>query len=306
MTARPQIKVKAARFLLALVLLLPLCGTLPACAAAGNSAALNTRDRAHGYLGVEFHDTTDEQIAVLNLKNQRGAEIVMVDHDGPAGKAGLQPHDIVLGIDGKMIANAEDLRRRIRESAPGRVIRLSVNRFGQALTLTARLANREEVERDAWSKHLSVPEPQNAGDRPEGFVIERYTMEAVPAPAPATKAHSQSFISSVLRTAPYTGASLETMEPQLATFFGAPENSGLLVHAVDANSPAALAGLRAGDIVLRVDTTPVASTADWTKGLRAAGGRPVHLTILREKREQTLTLMPELKKHSELLWPRIF
>jgi serine protease Do len=267
-----------------------------------------SHDRSHGYLGIEFHDTSDEQVSSLHLQGPRGAEIVMVDHDGPAGKAGLQPHDVVLQIDGRNIETAEDLHRQIRDSAPGKLISLSIVRAGRALTVTAKLANREELERNAWQQHMTVPEPSfSSDDSADPKSSSRsFTGNSPSVPSARSSGRTQSFIGTVLRTGPYTGATLESMEPQLAGFFGAPPNTGLLVHGVDANSPASFAGLRAGDVVLRMDAASVSTPSDWMKRVRAGKGRPVSLTILRDKREQTLTLMPDAKKHSLLEWPRIF
>jgi serine protease Do len=270
-------------------------------AAAASAPHAGAKEHSHGYLGIGFQDTSDEQVAALHLQGPRGAEIMVVDHDGPAGQAGLQPHDVVLQVDGQNIGNSEDLSRRIRESMPGRVISLSIMRLGRALTLTAKLADQKELERNAWQQHLTEPPPD---DEVANVLIQRYTVEPVPAPKPPS--HTQNFIGTVLRTGPYTGAILGTMTPQLAGFFGAPPKSGLLVQGVEMNSPAAFAGLRAGDVVLRVDSLVVSSTSEWTKRLRASNGRAVNLIILRDKHEQSLTMQPDLKRHSLLEWPKLF
>jgi serine protease Do len=272
--------------------------------AAVASPHAGSKDRTHGYLGIVMIDTSDEQIAALHLQGPRGAEIVMVDHDGPAGKAGLRPHDVVVQMDGQNIDTAGDLNRRLRDSAPGRVVTLSIMRLGgPALTLTAKLADQKELERNAWQQHFTVPEPP-ADNSSENVVVESYTIETAPAPKPPS--HTQNFIGTVLRTGPYTGAQLGPMTPQLAGFFGAPPKTGLLVQGVDANSPAAFAGLRAGDVVLRVDSLVVSTTSEWTKRLKASSGKAVNLTILRDKHEQSLTMQPDLKRHSMLEWPNLF
>ncbi len=97
----------------------------------------------------------------------------------------------------------------------------------------------------------------------------------------------------------YTGATVETMGPQLAEFFGV-QGAGVLVHSVDVNSPAASAGLRAGDVVLRANSVMMSTSGEWTKIMHENQGKKVSVVVLRDKKEQTLTLIPDSKKRSSV------
>jgi S1-C subfamily serine protease len=240
-----------------------------------------------GYLGVGFHDAAG-----------RGVEIILVDHDGPAGKAGLRPHDIVMSLNGQPTNNADALSRMIHEAEPGTVVILSYLRDGKTMSGSVRLADQAEVER-AVRARVATEAQVRESDPP---VSEFAPDPPAASPAPANKG----FFSTVLRSAPFTGLGLQTMEPQLAEFFGDSQGIGLLVQMVVPNSPAAVSGLRAGDVLLRADTVPLRTSSDWSKRLRSNPGQPIVLNVLRDKREITLTLTPETRHHSLLEWPQLF
>ncbi len=296
----------------------------PALAAhrAGRAVAAlrgSVNGRSQGYLGIKFHDMPDDQLKSLRLNKVRAVEVVMVDHDGPAGKAGLRPHDIIVSLNGQAIAGAEALRRMIHDAGAGVQIALSILRGGHSLTLNAQLGDREEVTRaamanlDANDPPPSPPSGPDAANPPALGFAEHGAAEAPPAnpaanalTAPATPPPGSGFLGHIVHGSIYTGAVLDTMEPQLAGFFGAPQGAGLLVHSVLPGSPAANAGLRAGDVVTRADQYPLRNTADWAKRLHAAKGRPISLSVLRDRREFTLTLQQDFKHHSLLEWPTLF
>ena len=253
---------------------------------------------SQGYFGVDVRDVSETTAG--NTHTPRGAEVLHVDHDAPAGKAGLREHDVVLSMNGQAIDGGDSLRRMLHESPPGRTLTLTIVRGGQQQTVSAQMSTREDVEREAWEHVYPDQEPvvsASPGDtqtahRGNGFFS---------APGRA----SRSFLGSMGSSA-YTGVMLETMAPQLAEFFGAQGKTGMLVRSVDANSPASVAGLHAGDVVVRVNMVGIASNGDWTRVVRDNKGRAISVVVLRERHEQTLMLIPNAKHRSSLLpdlWP---
>jgi serine protease Do len=262
----------------------------------------NVAHASQGYLGIDVRDIPDEHVASLHLREARGAEIIRVDHDGPAGKMGLRERDVVVQMNGISIDGEEQIRRLLRESAPGRTVMLVISRDGQQMTLTAQMADRSQVEKEAWEQHLVSPAgpqaPATGLPSEESFA----SLGSPSAPAPTSR-YSKSFIGTLLMSPSYTGAMLEVMGPQLAQFFGVEGRTGLLVRSVENNSPAAQAGMKAGDVVVHANTRTVATMSDWAKTIREAKGRPVSVIVLRDKQEKTLTLTPDGKKRSELELP---
>ena len=267
---------------------------------------------SQGYLGVDIRDVSDEQMGVLKLKESRGAEIIRVDHDGPAGKAGLREHDVILQMNGQVIEGEEQLRRILRETPSGRTVTLVISRDGQQQSLTAKMENREEVERLAWQQHMTVPEPngtsappaaQGGGTAAGSDPAPRGGMGFLPGGGPLIGARGGHGFMGTMLGLPYTGAVVEPMGTQLAEFFGVQSGTGLLVRSVEANSPAATAGLRAGDVVVKLNQVAVAGVGDWSKTVHENKGKPVPVTVIREKKEQTLTLTPDAKRRSGVEWP---
>ena len=254
------------------------------------------RGRApQGYLGINFRDVGEEQASALKLKDARGEEVILVDHDGPACKAGLREHDVLVQINGQPIEGEEPLRRVLREIAPGKWVTFIVSREGQPQTITIQLANRDTVGQEAWERHMTVPEPSgDLGPTSHGFFGGK--------PLTTADLPRHTVLGGTILSASYTGALLELMGPQLADFFGA--QSGLLVRAVDPNSPAGVAGMRAGDVVVKINALPVVSSADWVKTVHENRGRAVSVVVLRDKKEQVLTLTPDTKKRSSLAPPQ--
>jgi S1-C subfamily serine protease len=234
---------------------------------------------AQGYLGVNLSEVDTDRITALHLKDAHGAEVTLVDHDAPAGKSGLKVHDVILQLDGQPVENAEQLRHRLLDMPSGRTVSFLVNRDGAPLTINVQLCDREELEHKAWPRHKTVPEP--APPTRSGF-----SQTFVGRPSTAVTG----ILDTVMPKGLYVGAELNPVRTQLADYFGVSSGTGLLVENVDYQSPAARAGLKAGDVVVKVESQQMTSKGDWVKAIRNHRGHLVQVTVMRNKQEQVLTM----------------
>jgi serine protease Do len=219
---------------------------------------------SQGYLGVYLG----------TAKLPHAAEIIMLDHDAPASKAGLKVHDVILQLDGKPFDNLEQLRRRLHEMPAGRTINLLVSHDdGSRQTVTVQLCNRKILEQQAWSNHHSVQMPTNGSF---GFIDSRF--------------HGPAFLDNMIPKGLDMGADVKPVRTQLADYFGVTRGTGLLVENVDSPSAAEEAGLKAGDVVTRVESQPMATRNDWIKAMHNHRGQQVQITVMRNRQELALTM----------------
>jgi len=235
------------------------------------------------YLGVDITDVTAERLSALKLKDERGVEVTMVDQDAPAGKAGLKEHDVILTMNGSNVDSGAQLRRMIRETPPGRVVTFGVSRDGQPVTVKVQLADRRKSY--AWSSHG------------KDFKFE---MPPIP-PIPAMPEFDMPVSVVVVHSSMRSGLMVENLTPQLADFFGAKNGKGVLVRSVEKGSRAEKSGFRAGDVIVRVNDQTVHDTSDFSHAIRSNNSGTVTVGIIRDKKEQNLTLpLPERKDSGDL------
>jgi len=227
------------------------------------------------YMGVDIADVTAERLGALKLKEEHGAEVTMVDQDAPAGKAGLHEHDVILSLNGTPVDSAAQLRRMIKETPPGRVVSLGISRDGQAMTIKVQLADR----------HKSMSWDPKRPEMPE--MPKMPTMPDFDLPVSVVVVHSSA----------RSGLMVENISAQLGDFFGVKDGKGVLVRSVEKGSRGEKAGFRAGDVVVKVNNQPVRDTSDFTHALHSSGSA-ASVTVMRDKREQNLTLTLPVKKDS--------
>ena len=242
---------------------------------------LLSHSNSQGYLGVLVSDVDSDAASKLKLKEARGALITLIDHDAPAGQAGLRVNDVVTEVNNQRVEGAEQFGRMLREIPAGRKVNLLISRDGAMQTVEVQLCDRKAMEQDVWNK---------LGHQGDGS-SSAPTWGILPGngDAPAPGFHMPFVGSSSLNV----GAMVEPLTPQTADFLGV--RTGVLVKQVARKSEAATAGLKARDVILKVGTEAITTTADWDRALRSNQGKPVQVTILREGKQQTLNLQVDSK-----------
>src|SRR6185437_7704808 len=176
--------------------------------------------------------------------------------------------------NGQNIDNADEFRRLLKVMPAGRKVTIEICRDGNTQTVTAELVDRKLMEKNVWNKLDSTGDVQKMGilsgdSMPSGF-------------------HFPSFGSTLK-----VGALVEPLTTQMAAYLGV--ESGLMVKQVARKSAAETAGLRCFDVILKVGAESISTSADWDRALRSNQGKPVQVTILRDKKQQTLTLQVNSK-----------
>ena len=221
-----------------------------------------TQGMSHkGYLGVGVVDVNAERAKALKLATDSGVEVTNVDANSAASRAGLKENDVILEVNGQKMDEVPLFIKTISEMTPGSKAELTVWRNGAKQTVAATLDERPGFV-------MATPGAMLHGGLPAPRAIE----ELFP---------------SMVADAPKVGFEGEMLTPQLAEFFGVKE--GVLVRTVNAKSPAEKAGLKAGDVVTKVNGTPVTSPREVSSLLRASRKTAV-FTVMRNHKEVTLNV----------------
>ena len=230
-----------------------------------------TRSGAGSFLGIGVQEIDSERAKALNLREERGVEVTRVEDDSPAAKGGIKTGDVVMEYNGDRVEGVEQFMRMVRETPPGREVKLSIARNGSPQQLTMKTASRKTWMTTRYGDAASLEFPRmeppeiNMPDIPRAFMSWR---------------------SSVV------GIEAESLDSQLAEYFGVKE--GILVRSVVPGSSAEKAGLRAGDVIVKIDDSRVTNPREISASIRSTRSKKtVAVQVIRDKREVTLQLPVE-------------
>jgi len=241
-------------------------------------------DEGSGWLGVEIGEVTQENAKDLKLSATRGVVVQDVEPDSPAAKAGLKEHDVVLQYDGQTVEGTVQFRRLVRETPAGRTVALVISRDGATQNLSVELADRSSY----YEKKM------------QGTMRDFGKPFALATPNFDFNISSPEIFSMMDMRTPLLGISAEDLTGQLGSYFGAPNNSGVLIREVRSGTPADKAGLKAGDVIIKVDGKPVSALSELRDQLRdKSDGKTVNLGVLRKGSEMTVSVTIEKPKPIE-------
>lgn len=253
-----------------------------------------------GSIGVRVRDLTKED--TTRAKVQGGAVIADVIQGSPAEKAGVKEGDVVVEFDGERVRSARQFARLVEDTPEGRTVKAVVSRGGSRQTLEVTPAARR-VDM-AWAQTLGPRAREGVargmpglglglgrglGRGPGGFEFDLPVEPGIIGAARRAR----------------LGVGVEPLGEQLAAYFGVKD--GVLVASVEADSPAAKAGLKAGDVITAINGHQVVDPEALTAEVRNAdAGSALAIDIVRDRQAQSLkATMPDAPKRGVRMRDRL-
>jgi len=204
-----------------------------------------------GVIGVQVSKDklTAETAKAFGLPNTNGALVSTVNPKGPADRAGLQPGDVIVEYNGKPVKDSDVLVADVVNTKPGTTVPVTYFRTNQKKTASVTI---DELDLDAE----------------QGRAAARNTPQTAPEQQTSTA----------------LGMTLDAITPEIARRLDLPRNAGgAIISDVEPNSPAYVAGLAPGDVILEVNRQQVTNVSQITRELQnVAPGQPVFLLIWRD------------------------
>lgn len=240
-------------------------------------------------LGATIRDVGEADVTRAKLASATGAVLDNVQETGPAGRAGFKTGDVVLSFDSENVRSARHLQRLIEETPNGREVAVTVMRAGERVNLKLPIETRFGSYAYAFGPSGNFNSLNNFNTLRElqgnlsqlDRLRDNFNVTMPDFYLRDLNGRLSLFSDRRLRL----GIGVQELTSQLGEYFGA--SAGVLVTEVDDNSSGKTAGLRAGDVITKVNDQAVRSMQDLRRVLGNASGE-ITLTVMRERKEQTL------------------
>jgi membrane-associated protease RseP (regulator of RpoE activity) len=239
------------------------------------------------FIGVYAEDVNRENMARYGMREARGVAITQVVKDSPAEKAGLRKDDVIVRFEGDSVTSVRKLNRLVSEVAPDQTVRLTISRGGAEQEVSVVVGKRE----NSINAFRELP---GFGDLENLRKLEG-PGQVLPPGARVWKWEGQGGDNGIFAFGNNRRIGVTSMQltKQLADYFGIADGKGVLVTSVADDSPAAKAGIKAGDVITAIDGERVEGAGDLARTINKKKDGDVTLTVIRNKNQRTVTVTPK-------------
>ncbi len=216
-------------------------------------------------LGVSIQAVTAELARSFRLPAPIGALVAEVNPRSPADRAGVRVGDVIVGFNGVVVKSFKDLPRLVAFSPPGVPSKITLIRRGKKMILRVRLVKWGQTTDD--------------GEDGENF------LQGKKAKPPKRKKPRLDLGRALKRL----GIGVSSVSKSLRREMRLGKNSGVLVRTVTPGTPAAINGLRRGDVIIEINRTPVRTTSQFLR-LIAKIGKGENVLMLVRRADSALFL----------------
>ena len=284
------------------------------------------KDDQHGYLGVMLQKITTSMSKALQLDEDEGVMISQVVDDGPAAQAGFEDGDVILKFDGKAIESFGDLNKAMKKTSPGDKVAIEILHNGKRQTAEVELGEAKknsftysvnsdseapDVEFFSEGEHGVMVMGGNHGSHTRSWTDDEGNTKVIVMSGDDDDDHENVWFSEDGGTVDlimknmafgsdrgFMGVELDDLNDQLGEYFGIEDGEGALVSKVRDDSPAAAAGLMAGDVIVSVDGESVEDSGEVHEAMNdTEPEQEIEVKVVRKGKNKTLKVtlgeMPE-------------
>lgn len=227
------------------------------------------------HFGIVVASPEQETLKKYGLKG--GAEILKVYKGSEAEKAGLKENDIIVKFDGEQIYAPDDLEEYFADLDNEKEVDIVVNRQGKELIFTAHVTPLEPEDREIVLR-LQADKLKAKADS----IVKRLKIKMKDWPLAISKGG-------------FLGVEPETLNKQLAEYFGV--DFGVLVKKVFKDSPAEKAGIKAGDVIYKINQKEIHDVQDLVRTINYYDpGDQVKVFLIRKGKQKEITVKLGKKK----------
>lgn len=278
-----------------------------------------TFDGDGGYLGVQTVEISKDNFAKFGLREVRGVAVEKVIENSPAAMAGLKEGDVIVRFNGDEVTSSRKLTRMVGETDPDHQVKLTILRAGSEQEITATLGKRPMPKFAEGNFNFTMP-PMDKMVRPDFKDLPNFKempeWKELPKLKESLKDLPRGDMPQMFKFPDGSGEAfvwrsgegrqigigVTPLTKQLAAHFNVED--GILINEVRENSPAAKAGLKAGDIIVETEGNPIKGDFDIIKAINGKKEGDITITYVRDGKRQTVSVTPEKSKNDGFLFEK--